>query len=198
MKKIIAIALLALMLPMLLCSCLGGDGTDDIKKTLSYPLSVSAETGELAFDLTLEAAGKSAAKMTAPRTLAGLDLQKDGDSITASYKGMTVPLPEASAKKVFALADILDAVIASFADNSYVVEAGDSASSLSVARGDAVCIVTYDNGGTVTSAEINCGGKRTVYNIIVKPAEESSGSGASSSESSNNSKDVASNAETSG
>ncbi len=185
------------MLPLFLCGCLGGDGTGDIKKTLSYPLSVSAETGELAFDLTLESAGKSIAKMTSPRTLSGLDLQKDGDSITASYKGMTVPLPEASAKKVFALADIFDAVISSFADNSYVVEAGDSVSSISVACGDAVCIVTYENDGTVTSAEINCGGKRTVYNIIIKPAEEPSDGGASSG-SSNNSKDVASNAETSG
>jgi len=197
LKKIIAIALSALMLPLLLCGCFGGDGTEYLKSTLAYPLTLTAETGELVFDITFKSAGKAEAKMTSPRTLAGLDLVRDGDNITASYKGMTVPLPEASAKKVFMLADIIDAVIASFADNSYAVEKGDEHSTVSVTCGDSVCMVTYGDDGLITSAEINCNGKRTVYNITVKTSGESSVGGESSSKP-NESKEMASDAEKSG
>ncbi len=194
MKKIMAIALSALILPLLLCGCFGGDGVDELKSTLAYPVAFTAETGELVFDITVKSAGAAEAKMTAPRTLAGLDLVRDGDNITASYKGMTVPLPEASAKKVFMLADIIDAVIASFADNSYVVEKGEDNNTVSVTCGDSVCMVTYGGDGSITSAEINCGGKRTVYNITAKTSEESA-SGAESSAKPNESKEMASDAE---
>lgn len=187
----------ALMLPLCFCGCFGGNETDELQKTLSYPFRLTAETGELSFELTLEGNGKASAKMTSPRTLSGLDLVKDGDKLTASYKGMTVPLPEASAKKVFALTDILDSVIASFADGSYVIEKGDNASTISVTCGDAVCIITYE-GGNITSAEINCGGKRTVYNITSEAIVKPSASEASVNEASNSSKEITSDVEKSG
>ena len=99
MKKIITVLLSAVLALTLFCGCAGGDGTDALRKALEYPLTLDAESGELAFVLTLETNENATAKMTAPRTLSGLDLVKNKNGVTASYKGMTVPLPEASAEE---------------------------------------------------------------------------------------------------
>ncbi len=196
LKKIITVLLSAVLALTLFCGCAGGDGTDALRKALEYPLTLDAESGELAFVLTLETNENATAKMTAPRTLSGLDLVKNKNGVTASYKGMTVPLPEASAGKVFALADIVNAVRTALDDGTYVTGRDGDLKTVSAACGDAVCTLYYIDEAHFSSAEISCGGKKTVYNITVRQAEEQSS--AVSAEQSNQSKETVQDAEKSG
>ncbi len=197
MKKIIAVLILGLLISLSLCACVGSDGTDAVKASLQYPVCFEAESGELSFEITVREKGVASAKVISPRTLSGLSLEKNGENIEASYKGMKVPIPEASAKKVFMLSEILDSVIASFENKTYAVENGSDTGSISVAAGDTVCVITYDKTGSILSAEIKCNGKRTVYNITIKQGEESSAQ-SETSHKNNESEGLASNAEKSG
>ena len=196
MKRIIAALLSAAFALALLCGCAGGDGTDALRRALEYPLALDAGTGELTFVLTLETNENAAAKMTAPRTLAGLELVKDKNGVTASYKGMAMPLPEASAVKVFALADIINAVKAALDDGTYVTGRDGEFKTVSAVCGDAVCTLYYTDEAHICSAEISCGGKKTVYNITVVQAEE--GHSSAAAEQSNQSKETVQDAEKSG
>ncbi len=135
---------------------------------------MTASTGELEFEITLEGEGVAKAKITSPRTLKGLDLEKNGDTLTASYKGMTVPLPAASASKVFMLGEIIDSVAKVLVTEGYTLDETSEFTTISVPCGDSVCILTFDKEGTVTSAEINCGGKRTVYDVKIKIIDDAS------------------------
>jgi acyl CoA:acetate/3-ketoacid CoA transferase alpha subunit len=88
---------------------------------------------------------------------------------------MTVPLPEASAKKVFMLADIISAVKNSLADKTHTaVKEGDTCV-ITAAAGDTVCTLIFDSNGSIMSAEITANGKNTVFNVeeISQSAESS-------------------------
>lgn len=166
MKRILSCILL-LVMSFALVSCSSGDNTQELNRKLQSELVIDVTTGELAFTFTKNGDDVSIV-MNSPKTLKGLTLVKTAEGISASYKGILVPLPSSSAEKVFMLNDIIDCIVTAVSKGDYTYTKESDYNVISTTNGSIVCELLYDNLFNLISADITSDGKTTTFIFSIK------------------------------
>ncbi|MEG2003609.1 MAG: hypothetical protein RR057_03310 [Clostridia bacterium] len=169
MKKFISLIIMSIISCSFLFSCGNVADVGKLKKTLALPIEITAQVGELCFTLTKNETASSALVIE-PKTLKDLILNRKNDQFGAEYKGITVPLPAASSRRIFMLDDILSMTLKSLETGEYALETKDSNNVITTVANDIVSALTFDDQGNILLAEITVNGTKTVY--VIKQSEE--------------------------